>query len=111
MTMASPLDLRLTDAARAAIDGFMASLDYDEGVPCLLRSRDAAVNGARPQEKWTVGAYHPERVRFFEQLRRSTGLEFFFQCDGLVFLLWQPRLAATLEGKTLDYSLRRYLVR
>jgi len=109
--MAKRLDLRLTDAARNAIDGYMASLDYDEGVPCLLRVRDAAVSGAPAREKWTVGAYHPERVRFFEQLRRSTGLEFFFQCDGLVFLLWQPRLASSLQGKTLDYSLQRYVVR
>lgn len=109
--MAERLDLRLTDSARAAIDSFMAGLDYDEGVPCLLRIRDAALNGSPSREKWTVGAYHSERVRFFEQLRRSTGFEFFFQCDGLVFLLWQPQLAAVLRGKTLDYSLQRYLVR
>ncbi len=100
--MAASLNLRLTEAARAAIDGFMASLDYDEGVPCLLRSRELAKNGGGGGEKWTVGAYHPERIRFFEQLRRATGLEFFFECDGLVFLLWQPQLASTLEGKTLD---------
>jgi hypothetical protein len=104
---AKPLNLRLTEAARAAIDSFMAGLDYDESVPCLVRIRE---HGA-PQEKWTVGAYHPERVRFFEQLRRATGLEFFFECDGLVFLLWQPQLATALEGKTLDYSFRRYHVR
>jgi hypothetical protein len=50
-------------------------------------------------------------VRFFEQLKRATGLEFFFECDGTIFLLWQPQLAKTLSGKTLDYSFRRYLVR
>ena len=108
--MAATLDLRLTDSARAAIDSLMASVDYDEGVPCLLRSRDAPAMG-QTGEKWTVGAYHPDRIRFFEQLNRITGLEFFFQCDGLVILLWQPELAETLEGKTLDYSFRRYLVR
>jgi hypothetical protein len=108
--MAESLNLRLTEAARAAIDSFMAGLDYDEGVPCLLRSR-ASAEGGRCDEKWTVGAYHPDRIRFFEQLRRATGLEFFFECDGLVFLLWQPQLASTLRGKTLDYSFRRYLVR
>jgi hypothetical protein len=107
--MAESLNLRLTDAARAAIDSFMAQLDYDEGVPCLLRSR--ASEGGRCGEKWTIGAYHPDRIRFFEQLRRATGLEFFFECDGLVFLLWQPQLASTLHGKTLDYSFRRYLIR
>jgi hypothetical protein len=109
--MPAPLNLRLTEAARAAIDGFMAKLDYDEGVPCLLRQRDAAIEGGRCEEKWTVGAYHPDRIRFFEQLRRATGLEFFFECDGLVFLLWQPQLATTLQGKTLDYSFQRYLIR
>jgi hypothetical protein len=109
--MAATLDLRLTDAARAAIDSFMSGLDYDEGVPCLVRSRDAAANGMPAREKWIVGAYHPERVRFFEQLRKVTGLEFFFTCDGVRMLLWQPQLAATLQGKTLDYSFRRYHVR
>jgi hypothetical protein len=109
--MAERLDLRLTDAARNAIDGFMAKLDYDEGIPCLLRIREAAVSGMPAREKWTVGAYHPERLRFFEQLRRATGLEFFFQCDGLVLLLWQPQLPSDLRGKTLDYSLQRYLLR
>jgi hypothetical protein len=107
--MPKPLNLHLTEAARAAIDSFMASLDYDEGVPCLLRQR-ASVAGGRSEEKWTVGAYHPDRIRFFEQLRRATGFEFFFECDGLVFLLWQPQLASTLQGKTLDYSFRRYHV-
>jgi hypothetical protein len=105
---AKSLNLRLTEAARGAIDSFMAGLDYDEGIPCLLRHRDG---GEPHSEKWTIGAYHPERVRFFEQLRRATGLEFFFECDGLVFLLWQPQLAAALDGKTLDYSFRRYHVR
>ena len=109
--VAAPLDLRLTDPARCAIDAMMAKMDFDEGVPCLLRSREAAVNGSPPGEHWTVGAYHPERIRFFEQLRCVTGLEFFFRCDGLVFLLWQPELAAVLEGKVLDYSLRRYVLR
>ncbi len=110
-SLAAPLDLRLTDSARSAIDAMMAKSDFDEGVPCLLRSRDAAVNGSPPGEQWTVGTYHPDRIRFFEQLRRVSGLEFFFRCDGLVFLLWQPELAAALEGKVLDYAFRRYVVR
>ncbi len=109
--VAAPLDLRLTDSARSAIDTLMAKMDFDEGVPSLLRVREAAVNGSPAGEHWTVGAYHPERIRFFEQLRRVSGLEFFFRCDGVVFLLWQPELAALLEGKVLDYSLRRYVVR
>jgi hypothetical protein len=108
---AATLDLRLTDSARAAIDAMMATLDFDEGVPCLLCSREAAVNGSPAGEHWTVGAYHPERIRFFEQLRCVSGLEFFFRCDGLVFLLWQPELARLLEGKVLDYCFRRYVVR
>jgi hypothetical protein len=107
--MPSSLNLRLTEAARAAIDDYMARLDYDEGVPCLVRHRDAG-DGVG-EEKWMIGAFHPERVRFFEQLKRATGLEFFFECDGTIFLLWQPQLAKTLSGKTLDYSFRRYLVR
>lgn len=109
--MPRSLNLRLTESARAAIDSFMSGLEYDEGVPCLLRSRSAAVNGDPVKEKWTVGAYHPDRIRFFEQLRTSTGLEFFFECDGLVMLLWQPHLASTLAGKTLDYSLQRWMIR
>ena len=36
-----PLDLKLTDAARAAIDNFMSGLDYDEGVPCLTAMETA----------------------------------------------------------------------
>ncbi len=108
---AAPLDLRLTDSARSAIDALMSKMDFDEGIPCLLRYRDAAVNGSATGDHWTVGAYHPERIRFFEQLRRVSGLEFFFRCDGLVILLWQPELAAVLEGKVLDYALRRYVVR
>jgi hypothetical protein len=107
--MPRSINLRLTEAARAAIDAFMAGLDYDEGVPVLLRDRASTEDG-RCEEKWTVRAYHPDRIRFFEQLCRATGLEFFFECDGLVFLLWQPQLAATLQGKTLDYSFRRYHV-
>ena len=109
--MPVPLDLRLTEAARAAIDSFMAKLDYDEGVPCLLRNRSAAVNGDPAKEHWSVGAYHPDRIKFFEQLTVATGLDFFFECDGLVMLLWQPQLARTLSGKTLDYALQRWLVR
>jgi hypothetical protein len=104
------LNLTLTDAARAAIDKFMEGLDYDESIPCLRRMRIVALDGSVPVEQWTVDAYHPDRVRFFEQLRANTGLEFFFKCDGLVLLLWQPALANTLHGRTLDYSYQRYQV-
>ena len=105
------LNLTLTEAARAAIDSFMEALDYDEGIPCLTRHRYLAREGRPASEHWTVGAYHPDRVRFFEQLRSNTGLEFFFKCDGVVLLLWQPALANCLQGRTLDYSLRRYQLR
>lgn len=105
-----PLNLTLTDAARAAIDKFMEGLDYDESIPCLTFSRIVSRDGGSPAGQWTVGAYHPDRVRFFEQLRRNTGLEFFFKCDGLVLLLWQPALASALNGRTLDYSFHRYQV-
>ena len=105
-----PLNLTLTDAARAAIDKFMEGLDYDESIPCLTRSRSVSCDGGAPAELWTVGAFHPDRVRFFEQLRLSTGLEFFFKCDGLVLLLWQPALDKELCGRTLDYAFRRYRV-
>jgi hypothetical protein len=104
--MPAALNLRLTDAARAAIDAAMGRHDH-EGVPGLLRSR----HYGDPREKWTVGSYGPSRIRFFEQLARVTGLEFFFDCDGLILLVWQPNLAAALEGKTLDYSFQRYVVR
>ena len=101
------INLRLTDAARAAIDAAMAKLDDDEGVPGLLRSREHGDS----DDKWTVGSYGPNRVRFFQQLARVTGLDFFFDCDGLVLLVWQPNLVPVLEGKTLDYSYRRYVLR
>lgn len=104
--MPRPLNLRLTDAARVAIDGAMAKLDH-EGVPGLLRSW----HHGDPREKWSVGSYDQNRVLFFEQLARVTGLDFFFDCDGLILLVWQPNLVPVLEGKTLDYSFRRYVVR
>jgi hypothetical protein len=104
--MPRPLNLRLTDAARVAIDAAMVTLDH-EGVPGLLRSR----HHGDPREKWTVGSYDQKRVLFFEQLARVTGLDFFFDCDGLILLVWQPNLVPVLEGKTLDYSFRRYVVR
>jgi hypothetical protein len=104
--MPAALNLRLTEAARSAIDASMANVDH-EGVPALLRSW----HHGDPREKWTVGCYDPGRIRFFEQLARVTGLEFFFDCDGLILLMWQPNLAPALEGKTLDYSFRRYVVR
>ena len=103
-----PLNLTLTDAARAAIDQYMEGLDYDESIPCLIHGRTVSRDGSAAMDQWTVGAYHPDRLRFFEQLRVNTGLEFFFKCDGLVLLLWQPALANTLRGRTLDYSYRRY---
>jgi hypothetical protein len=105
------LNLNLTDSARAAIDSFMAGLDYDESIPCLTRNRFPAHEGRGASDYWTVCAYHPDRVRFFEQLCRNSGAEFFFRCDGLVFLLWQPAVAGMLQNKTLDYSLRRYHLR
>ncbi|MFM9969857.1 MAG: hypothetical protein ACKVQK_15820 [Burkholderiales bacterium] len=105
-----PLDLRLTDTARAAIDKCMESLDYDECLPYLIRSCWVSRDGQAPREVWAVGAYPPDRVRFFEQLRANTGMEFFYKCDGVVLLLWQPSLAAWLHGRTLDYSLQRYVV-
>jgi hypothetical protein len=105
-----PLNLTVTDAARGAIDKFMEGLDFDESIPCLTRMRTVSLDGTPPTDRWTVGAYHPDRVRFFEQLRVNTGLEFFFTCDGLVLLLWQPTLPSTLRGRTLDYSLQRYRV-
>lgn len=103
-----PLNLTLTDAARAAIDKFMEGLDYDESIPSLIHARIVSCGGNAATDQWTVGAYHPDRVRFFEQLRVNTGLEFFFKCDGLVLLLWQPTAVNTLRGRTLDYSYRRY---
>jgi hypothetical protein len=105
-----PLNLTLTDAARAAIDKFMEGLDYDESIPCLTRSRSLSCDGNQAAEQWTVGAFHPDRVRFFEQLRLNTGIEFFFKCDGLVLLLWQPALERILHGRTLDYAFRKYRV-
>ena len=104
--MARPLNLRITDAARGAIDGFMASLE-DEGVPALSVSRKWGEN----QERWMVGAYHPERIRFFEQLAKVSGFDFFFECDGLIFLLPYTRVVGRLEGRTLDYAYSRYVVR
>ena len=105
------LNLSLTDSARAAIDAFMAGLDYEESIPCLTHHRLVANTGHHAGRQWTVGAFHPERVRFFEQLCRSTGTEFFFKCDGVVLLLWQPALAPLLCGRTLDYTVGRYLLR
>ena len=104
------LNLNLTEAARVAIDRFMEDLDYDESVPCLTRERTLACGQYPPGDYWTVGAYHPDRIRFFEQLRANTGMEFFFKCDGVVLLLWQPCLASTLQGRTLDYVCQRYRV-
>ena len=47
----------------------------------------------------------------FHCFNSSFEFEFFFECDGLVFLLWQPQLASSLEGKVLDYAYQRYHVR
>ncbi|MCC6472157.1 MAG: hypothetical protein IT514_00285 [Burkholderiales bacterium] len=104
--MARALDLRITDAARTAIDDFMAGLE-DEGVPALCVNR----RWGEKQEHWMVGAYHTERIRFFEQLARVSGFDYFFQCDGLLFLLPYNGVVGRLEGRTLDYAFSRYLVR
>jgi len=105
------LNLTLTDAAREEIDAFMERVDYDESIPSLIRHPRRHSDGTPAGEQWLVNAYKPERIRFFELLGESSGVEFFFKCDGVVILLWQPSLASVLQGRTLDYSMRRYVLR
>lgn len=105
--MANSLNLRLTEDARAAINGFMARQDDDECVPGLTVNR----RHGETHENWSVCAFGPERIRFFEHLARCFGHDFFFECDGMRFILPQSQLIAKLAGRTLDYTLQRYVIR
>jgi hypothetical protein len=104
--MPNPLPLRLTEDARAAIDAFMASQD-DECMPGL----DVNHRFGEPREQWRVCAFGPERIRFFEHLAKCFGYDFFYECDGMIFILPQSHLPPRLSGRTLDYMLKRYVLR
>jgi hypothetical protein len=81
------LDLRLTDAARAATDGLWQAWTMTKVRPACSQP------GCRRQRRAASGEVDgrgipPERVRFLSSCRVTARV--FFECDGLIFLMRQP---------------------
>lgn len=107
--MATPIRLRITETAKEEIRRFLAKSNTPNALPGLLLTAGTKEQPAT----WCIGLYTEDQARDIEKMYAQNGFAepvVLYEADGMNLCIPQTQLLSKLDGKTLDYRKRRYVV-
>jgi hypothetical protein len=106
--MSSPvaLNLKVSPEARSWIEDFLMRTSLADPVAGLTYGHSSG----DPTDTWMVGAYERSQIPKIEEMLAPHGHRAHYLADGIEFCFHQFHLLSKLEGATLHFDGRRFVL-